>query len=130
MNEKSGKQHKRISSKKKTDKMETPPNEKEIATGNVEINPAELKELEEAIQESFKRFAVQQKKSPRKIEMEALESVISDFLQDFIIIGHNVDGSRVVITKANDQKSWDALMKHFISTFMRIMNQSGEGWMI
>ncbi len=42
-----------------------------------------------------------------------MEGFISEFLDDFIIIGHAIDGSRVAITHARSPKDFDSLEQFY-----------------
>jgi len=73
-----------------------------------------------------KEIAEQKKTSIRKIsalkDLKTLETLVSEFLKSFIIIGYTLNGEKIVIGHVLTQQDNDALTEHLRQTFMRVMN--------
>jgi hypothetical protein len=60
-----------------------------------------------------------------KTNLEALRVIISEYLNDFIVIGHNVLGQRVFFRYCKNAKEDDALTELFKKCFVKTMNEEG-----
>lgn len=61
-------------------------------------------------------------KDEKMQEIIHLESVMSEFLSSFIVIGYNLEGEKVFIGHAKSQQQHDALVEHLRVTFFNIIN--------
>ena len=132
MKEKAGKSHK--SEKKSNGKKVTVPGNKSKRKKSakefilpetdpeLQLSPEAKAEIEAIIDESIQRFTVKHHKTVVK-EFQALELKVTEFLDDFIIIGHDLTGNRIVMVHAPTQLTHDALLEHIRGTFLKIISQ-------
>jgi hypothetical protein len=85
-------------------------------------------QIEDAIMQAFTRFhntAATTKQSKLK-DLYHLDTVVTEYLQSFMILGYDINGEKVCITHAENASARDALIEHLRSTFFGIMNGSGD----
>lgn len=77
--------------------------------------------------EKYAKMADNQLKEPRE-DFETLQAIVSEFLEDFIIIGHTLEGQRVVIRYTASPAELDALteLSKKVLARMIIQEQLGE----
>ena len=103
--------------KKKLDKTA-----KEIAEFiNQTIQKQIVKEVEK---ETMQPYVSNEKKQIQK-DIAILDSTVSEFLQNFMIIGFDLYGNRVTIFHAKNTLERDAILEHLRSIIMNLVN--GEG---
>lgn len=62
-----------------------------------------------------------------KKDLNTLAPILSEFLDNYILIGHDVLGNEVMYYFAKSQNDKNAVYKLFMDTFMRIMSQNNNG---
>lgn len=79
--------------------------------GNKPFNPNENKEVKELTHKALVSFLREQinEKSNNKVDLDALNSQILEFLNSFILIGYNFKGEPVSIISAHNQQEADSL---------------------
>ena len=60
-----------------------------------------------------------------KNNIESLKNIIQEYLNDFIVIGHNVLGQRVFFRYSKNPKEDDALSELFKKCFVKTMSDEG-----
>ena len=77
--------------------------------------------------EKYSGIADNQLKNTRD-DFECLQGIVSEFLEDFMIIGHTLDGQRVVIRYTSTPAQLDSLTELCKKVLVRMMSleQSGQ----
>lgn len=60
-------------------------------------------------------------------DFEALQTIVSEFLEDFIVIGHTLDGQRVVMRYTSTPADLDKLTELCKKVLVRMMIQESRG---
>jgi hypothetical protein len=111
---------KKISRKKKTETLGL------SALDSVEENilpEKQLAQVEEVIKSAFLRFAdAAQMKQHKVKDLEHLDSVASEFLKAFMILGYDLNGEKAFIMHATNPHDRDALVEHLRTTLLGIIN--------
>ena len=111
---------KRVYRKKKTESLGL------SALENVEKNilpEKQLAQVEEVIKNAFLRFAdAAQMKQHKVKDLEHLDSLTSEFLKAFIILGYDLNGEKAFIMHATNPNDRDALVEHLRTTLLGIIN--------
>ena len=76
--------------------------------------------------EKYSEIANNQLKNTRD-DFECLQGIISEFLEDFMIIGHTLDGQRVVIRYTSTPAQLDSLTELCKKILVRMMTQEQTG---
>ena len=74
----------------------------------------------------YSNLAENQLKDTRD-DFESLQAIVSEFLEDYIIIGHTLDGQRVVIRYTPTPADSDGLTELCKKVFVRMMIQEQSG---
>jgi hypothetical protein len=111
---------KRVYRKRKTESLGL------SALENVEENilpEKQLAQVEEVIKNAFLRFAdAAQMKQHKVKDLEHLDSLTSEFLKAFIILGYDLNGEKAFIMHATSPNDRDALVEHLRTTLLGIIN--------
>jgi hypothetical protein len=96
------------------------------ALENVEENilpEKQLAQVEEVIKNAFFRFAdAAQMKQHKVKDLEHLDSLASEFLKAFMILGYDLNGEKAFIMHATNPNDRDALVEHLRTTLLGIIN--------
>jgi len=60
-----------------------------------------------------------------KADLKALVPILSEYLENYILIGHDILGNEVLYFFAKNQNDKNAVNKLFADTFVKIMSQNG-----
>jgi hypothetical protein len=120
--DKNKKKPKRAYRKKKTDAM-----------GLSALNPEDqllpakqLAQVEDVIKQAFLRFYDNATLKQYKVkDLEHLDTVVSEFLGSFMILGYDINGEKVLIMHATNPHDRDALIEHMRTTLLGIINPQG-----
>jgi hypothetical protein len=83
----------------------------------------QLAQVEEVIKNAFLRFAdAAQMKEHKVKDLEHLDSVASEFLKAFMILGYDLNGEKAFIMHATNPNDRDALVEHLRTTLLGIIN--------
>ena len=83
----------------------------------------QLAQVEEVIKNAFLRFAdAAQLKQHKVKDLEHLDSVASEFLKAFMILGYDLNGEKAFIMHATNPHDRDALVEHLRTTLLGIIN--------
>jgi hypothetical protein len=83
----------------------------------------QLAQVEEVIKNAFLRFAdAAQMKEYKVKDLEHLDSVVSEFLKAFMILGYDLNGEKAFIMHATNPHDRDALVEHLRTTLLGIIN--------
>jgi hypothetical protein len=83
----------------------------------------QLAQVEEVIKNAFLRFAdAAQLKQYKVKDLEHLDSVVSEFLKTFMVLGYDLNGEKVFIMHATNPHDRDALVEHLRTTLLGIIN--------
>jgi hypothetical protein len=83
----------------------------------------QLAQVEEVIKNAFIRFAdAAQLKQYKVKDLEHLDSVVSEFLKTFMVLGYDLNGEKVFIMHATNPHDRDALVEHLRTTLLGIIN--------
>ena len=93
------------------------PKENEVVTSQVLNNS--LEKYKTIANEEFLDY---------KGNIDSLQSMISEYLTDFIVIGHTVLGQRVFFRTAKTAKEMDALIELFKKTFVKTMSEESTNF--
>jgi len=80
-------------------------------------------QVEEVIKNAFLRFydAAQLKQYKVK-DLEHLDTMVSEFLKTFMVLGYDLNGEKVFIMHATNPHDRDALVEHLRTTLLGIIN--------
>jgi hypothetical protein len=82
----------------------------------------QLAQVEEVIKNAFLRFAdAAQMKQYRVKDLEHLDSMVSEFLKTFMVLGYDLNGEKVFIMHATNPHDRDALVEHLRTTLLGII---------
>jgi len=111
---------KRVYRKKKTESLGL------SALNSVEENilpEKQLAQVEEVIKNAFLRFAdAAQIKQYKVQDLEHLDTMVSEFLKAFMVLGYDLNGEKVFIMHATNPNDRDALVEHLRTTLLGIIN--------
>jgi hypothetical protein len=111
---------KRVYRKKKTESLGL--SAFEASEENI-LPEKQLAQVEEVIKNAFLRFAdVAQMKDHKVKDLEHLDSVASEFLKAFMILGYDLNGEKAFIMHATNPNDRDALVEHLRTTLLGIIN--------
>lgn len=115
---------------RKIAKKETTPDPSVNATSEIEDNEKVREAITRLIKNSVEKYsgiADNQLKNTRD-DFECLQGIISEFLEDFMIIGHTLDGQRVVIRYTSTPAQLDSLTELCKKVLVRMISleQSGQ----
>lgn len=86
----------------------------------------QLAQVEEVIKNAFLRFAdAAQLKQYKVKDLEHLDTVVSEFLKAFMVLGYDLNGEKVFIMHATNPHDRDALVEHLRTTLLGIINAQG-----
>jgi hypothetical protein len=113
---------KRTYRKKKTESLglsalNAPSTEEEL------ISEKQFAQVEDVIKQAFLRFYdTAQLKQHKVKDLEHLDSVASEFLKTFMILGYDLNGEKAFIMHATNPHDRDALVEHLRTTLLGIIN--------
>jgi len=116
------KRPKKVNRKKKTDVMGLSALDSEQS-----ILPEKTKlQVEEVIKQAFLRFYDNATLKQYKVkDLEQLDTVITEYLDTFMLLGYDINGEKVVIMHATNPHDRDALVEHLRTTLLGIINPQG-----
>ena len=83
----------------------------------------QLAQVEEVIKNAFLRFYDNAQLKQCKVkDLEHLDSVASEFLKAFMILGYDLNGEKAFIMHATNPHDRDALVEHLRTTLLGIIN--------
>lgn len=83
----------------------------------------QLAQVEEVIKNAFLRFHDAAVLKQYKVkDLEHLDSVASEFLKTFMILGYDLNGEKAFIMHATNPHDRDALVEHLRTTLLGIIN--------
>jgi|688.fasta_scaffold981443_2 hypothetical protein len=83
-------------------------------------------QVEEVIKQAFLRFYDNAAlKKHRVKDLEHLDSVVSEFLNTFMVLGYDMTGEKVFIMHAKSPHDRDALVEHLRTTLLGIISPQG-----
>lgn len=86
----------------------------------------QLAQVEEVIKNAFLRFYDNAQLKQYKVkDLEHLDSVASEFLKTFMILGYDLNGEKAFIMHATNPHDRDALVEHLRTTLLGIINAQG-----
>ena len=114
---------KRVYRKKKTESLGLSALESSVES----ILPEkQLAQVEEVIKNAFLRFHDAAILKQYKVkDLEHLDSVASEFLKAFMILGYDLNGEKAFIMHATNPHDRDALVEHLRTTLLGIINAQG-----
>jgi putative IMPACT (imprinted ancient) family translation regulator len=78
-------------------------------------------DLEQLLSLALKKYQDEQDLEDKQKDISHIKYLLSEYLNDFMIIGHNLKGERVVIRVAKTPKDYDALIRLFERVFSDFM---------
>ena len=107
--------------------IQTPPQTPNsgLESGPIPIIPKELmQQLNAQIHAKLKQTELDKKKQEKTLQdFKILESLTSEYLKSFLIIGYTLDGHKILIGHAPTPQEHDALVEHLRQTFIRTVNE-------
>jgi len=83
----------------------------------------QLAQVEEVIKNAFLRFHDAAILKQYKVkDLEHLDSVVSEFLKAFMVLGYDLNGEKAFIMHATNPNDRDALVEHLRTTLLGIIN--------
>ena len=83
----------------------------------------QIAQVEEVIKNAFLRFHDAAILKQHKVkDLEHLDSVASEFLRTFMILGYDLNGEKAFIMHATNPHDRDALVEHLRTTLLGIIN--------
>ena len=120
--DKNKKKPKRAYRKKKTDAMGL----SALNTEDQLLPAKQLAQVEDVIKQAFLRFYDNATLKQYKVkDLEHLDTVVSEFLGSFMILGYDINGEKVLIMHATNPHDRDALVEHMRTTLLGIINPQG-----
>lgn len=117
--DKNKKKVKRTARKKKTEVMGL----SGLNTEEQVLPEKQLEQVEELIKNAFLRFYDNAQLKQFKVkDLEHLDSVVSEFLQTFMVLGYDMNGEKIFIMHATNPHDRDALVEHLRTTLLGIIN--------
>lgn len=114
---------------RKITKTETIPDPSIKTTDEIEDNEKAREAITRLIKNSVEKYsgiADNQLKNTRD-DFECLQGIVSEFLEDFMIIGHTLDGQRVVIRYTSTPAQLDSLTELCKKVLVRMMSLEQTG---
>jgi hypothetical protein len=82
-------------------------------------------QIEEVIKQAFLRFYDNATLKSYKVkDLEHLDTLVSEYLGSYMILGYDINGEKVVIMHATSPHDKDALVEHLRTTLLGIINPS------
>lgn len=86
----------------------------------------QLAQVEEVIKNAFLRFYDNATLKQYKVkDLEHLDTMVSEFLKTFMVLGYDLNGEKVFIMHATNPHDRDALVEHLRTTLLGIINAQG-----
>jgi hypothetical protein len=86
----------------------------------------QLAQVEEVIKQAFLRFYDNATLKQYKVkDLEQLDTVITEYLDTFMLLGYDINGEKVLIMHATNPHDRDALVEHLRTTLLGIINPQG-----
>lgn len=86
----------------------------------------QLAQVEEVIKQAFLRFYDNATLKQYKVkDLEQLDTVITEYLNTFMLLGYDLNGEKVLIMHATNPHDRDALVEHLRTTLLGIINPQG-----
>lgn len=86
----------------------------------------QLAQVEEVIKNAFLRFYDNATLKQYKVkDLEHLDTMVSEFLKAFMILGYDMNGEKTFIMHATNPHDKDALVEHLRTTLLGIINAQG-----
>lgn len=83
-------------------------------------------QVEEVIKQAFLRFYDNATLKQYKVkDLEQLDTVITEYLDTFMLLGYDINGEKVIIMHATNPHDRDALVEHLRTTLLGIINPQG-----
>lgn len=83
-------------------------------------------QVEEVIKQAFLRFYDNATLKQYKVkDLEQLDTVITEYLNTFMLLGYDINGEKVIIMHATNPHDRDALVEHLRTTLLGIINPQG-----
>jgi len=83
----------------------------------------QLAQVEEVIKNAFLRFYDNATLKQYKVkDLEHLDTMVSEFLKTFMVLGYDLNGEKVFIMHATNPHDRDALVEHLRTTLLGIIN--------
>jgi hypothetical protein len=83
----------------------------------------QLAQVEEVIKNAFLRFYDNATLKQYKVkDLEHLDTMVSEFLKTFMVLGYDLNGEKVFIMHATNPHDKDALVEHLRTTLLGIIN--------
>jgi hypothetical protein len=92
------------------------------------IDDALKQKLADIINNKIEQYSdtIDIKKTTYREDFNCLQPIVSEFLDDFLIIGHSLDGQRVVIRYTATPGDLDKLTELSRRVFIRMLNQDNQ----
>lgn len=91
-------------------------------------NSKNTAQVEDVIKQAFMRFYDKTStRAAQNLEIKHLDSVITEYLDNFILLGYDVTGQKVSIIHATSQYGKDALIEHLRTTLLNIIGADPNG---
>lgn len=86
----------------------------------------QLAQVEEVIKQAFLRFYDNATLKQYKVkDLEQLDTVITEYLDTFMLLGYDINGEKVLIMHATNPHDRDALVEHLRTTLLGIISPQG-----
>jgi len=83
-------------------------------------------QIEEVIKQAFLRFYDNATLKHYKVkDLEHLDTLVSEYLNTFMILGYDINGEKAMIMHASNPHDRDALVEHLRTTLLGIINPQG-----
>jgi len=83
-------------------------------------------QIEEVIKQAFLRFYDNATLKHYKVkDLEHLDTLVSEYLNAFMILGYDINGEKTMIMHASTPHDRDALIEHLRTTLLGIINPQG-----
>ena len=114
---------------RKITKTETTPDPSIKTTDEIEDNEKAREAITRLIKNSVEKYSgiVDNQLKNTRDDFECLQGIVSEFLEDFMIIGHTLDGQRVVIRYTSTPAQLDSLTELCKKVLVRMMSLEQTG---
>ena len=91
------------------------------------LDEKQLLHVEDVIKQAFLRFYDTATVKQHKVkDLEHLNTIVTEYLQAFMILGYDINGEKVFVMHATNPHDKDALVEHLRTTLLSIINNNNN----
>ena len=91
------------------------------------LSKSEQARIDDVVKQAFLMYyAEESKKASTHADVQHLSIIAEEYLKTFMILGYDLNGEKVIIMNAKTLHDHDALVEHLRSTFISVVNSTGD----